>query len=156
MTLCAELSSHPEGAGFGLKPCVTAVTPGRGPGYLHLLLVPLHFHLLLTLQLLQPPLELVPGLAPLPHLIKQQVGGVHLLVDFSLELLLGCLEGHASIHQAGGRARWALAGAGGPAWKNSPQGRAGDAGKLIWDIMTPWQDGRMGSGRVPLSCTLSF
>lgn len=62
--------------------------------YLHLLLV------LLVIdpdvqQLLQPPLQHIPGLAPLPHLVQQCIAGVHPVKDAASELLSGPLGGHA-------------------------------------------------------------
>lgn len=116
MTLHAEPSAHPGNAGMevGLKPPAGAATPGRGPGYLQLRLVPLVIHLGI-LQLLQPSLQLVLGSAPLPHLVQQHVACVRSAKDVSPELLLGHLDGHVRVRQAGGRTRWASAGEGGPA-----------------------------------------
>lgn len=124
----------------GLKLPVGAVTPRRGPGYLHLRLVPLVIHLDI-LQLLQPPLQLVPGLAPLPQLVQQHVARVHPLIDFGLELLPGHLDGHARVRQARRRAHWAPVGEGGPAWKTPLKAEPGTLGRCSRALSLPWQDG---------------
>lgn len=140
VTLHAKPGTHPGGAGVGLKPPAGAATPGRGPEYLPLRLVPLVTRLGI-LQLLQPPLQLVHGLAPLPQLVQQHVAGIHLVIDFGPELLLGHLDGHASVRQAGGRAHWAPAGEGGPAWKTPPKVEPGTLGRCSGTSSLPWQDG---------------
>lgn len=137
MTPCA--STQPGGAGVGLKLPAGAATPGRGPGYLHLRLVLLVIHLGI-LQLLQLPLQLVPGSAPLPQLVQQHVARVHPVIDFSPELLLGHLDGHANILQAGGRSCWAPMGQGGPAWKTPPKAELGMLGCCSRTSSLPFQD----------------
>ena len=116
----AEPRGQPGGAGAGLEPSAGAASPGGGPRYLRLCLLPLVRHRSI-LQLLQPPLQLLPHLSPLPHLAQQHVAGVHPFLGVGLELLLGHLDGHASIQQAGGRACWAPAAQGGPACKTAPR-----------------------------------
>lgn len=64
--------------------------------YLHLLLEPLVSDPLIQ-QLLQPPLQHIPGLAPLLDLVQQRIAGVHLVEDAAPELLLGSLDGHVGV-----------------------------------------------------------
>lgn len=104
-------------------------TPGRAPGYLQLWLLPLRIRLSI-LQLLQVPLVLVPGLAPLFQLVQQHVTHLHLLMDFGLDLLYDHLDGYETIFQAGCCRRRVCC----P--ENSPQGRAGDTEMLLQDVVT--------------------